>query len=157
VVKADRTEQGLRKVLNFGHTVGHAVESWSLAHEQKPLLHGEAVAIGMVCEAWLSHRLKGLSRTELDQISQILCEQFPPWDPQLADPDALLELMGRDKKNRAGEMRLSLLPRIGQCEADVPVRADLILESLLYYRERSSAHPFKQGGENDRENSGTDE
>lgn len=57
VVKTDPYEKGLRKILNFGHTIGHAIEAYSLEHEANPLLHGEAIAIGMICEAYLSTKM----------------------------------------------------------------------------------------------------
>ena len=56
VVEADPFEKGLRKILNFGHTIGHAIEAYSLENEANPLLHGEAIAIGMICEAYLSYK-----------------------------------------------------------------------------------------------------
>src|SRR5690606_32174448 len=55
VVKQDPKESGLRKILNFGHTIGHAVETYSIDNDDNPLLHGEAIAVGMICEAYLSH------------------------------------------------------------------------------------------------------
>ena len=70
IVESDPFEQGLRKVLNFGHTIGHALESYALT-TKTPLLHGEAIAAGMICESYLSLE-KGLSETDLEQITQFL-------------------------------------------------------------------------------------
>lgn len=72
VVTADPQEKGLRKILNFGHTIGHAVESYSLSKDKKPLTHGEAIAIGMICEAYLSHKNSTLTAEELEEIRQYI-------------------------------------------------------------------------------------
>ncbi|WP_316930598.1 3-dehydroquinate synthase family protein [Sphingobacterium sp. IITKGP-BTPF85] len=68
VITQDPTEKGLRKILNFGHTIGHAIEGYSLLHDEHSLLHGEAIAVGMICEGYLSHKLNGLSLEELEDL-----------------------------------------------------------------------------------------
>jgi 3-dehydroquinate synthase len=69
VVEKDPKEAGLRKILNFGHTIGHAFESFYLDTD-KHLLHGEAIAVGMVCEAFLSHKKSGLPKEDLQTITE---------------------------------------------------------------------------------------
>src|SRR6185312_6735963 len=77
VVIADPTEKGIRKSLNFGHTVGHAVETNSLINDDNPLTHGEAIAIGMICEAYLSYKKLGMSKDELDEIVRVFMSLYP--------------------------------------------------------------------------------
>src|ERR1700743_1910440 len=72
VVKIDPLEKGLRKALNFGHTIGHAVETHSLLNDKDPLTHGEAIALGMICEGYLSYKKAGLSKAELDEIVEVI-------------------------------------------------------------------------------------
>lgn len=73
MVEADPFERGLRKALNFGHTIGHAVEGFALETDQ-PLLHGGAIAIGMICEAWLSQQQGYLSATDLAEVSSFFIQ-----------------------------------------------------------------------------------
>lgn len=135
IVKEDPFEKGIRKALNFGHTIGHAVEGYALAGEN-PLLHGEAVAIGMVCEAWLSQRVLGLSKEELEQIESFILALYPSFAlPEGAIPE-LLALMSNDKKNEGRAINFTLLPAIGQVAVNQTCGEDLIREALGYYMER---------------------
>src|SRR3546814_13240127 len=79
IVLEDPTERNVRKALNFGHTIGHAVESYSLGRDKDPLLHGEATAIGMICEAWLSHAKTGLEESALIDIKNFLLGYYPQY------------------------------------------------------------------------------
>ncbi|WP_276360606.1 3-dehydroquinate synthase [Daejeonella sp. H1SJ63] len=133
VVIEDPLEKGLRKILNFGHTIGHAVESWSLRHDKMPLLHGEAIAIGFICEAWLSVRKNGLKPSELDEIVKALKNIYPFYKLNKASYTDLLEIMKNDKKNNAGKISFSLLSEIGKCGYDIFCTGDEIFESLDYY------------------------
>jgi len=136
VVAADRTEQNLRKILNYGHTIGHAVESLHLDGDN-PLLHGEAIAVGMVAEAWMSTKLAGLPAADRDRIREGIRRYFPAFSIPEADPAAILEAMGHDKKNEGQAIRLSLLAGIGEAVPAVtlpPDQAlDLVAEALAYY------------------------
>ncbi len=138
VVEADPNESGLRKILNFGHTIGHAVESLQLESEA-PLLHGDAIAVGMVAETWLSYRACGMSGVERDAVAESIAAVFPSFDLAEVTVEKVLDLMRLDKKNRAGEIRFSLLPAIGACKPDVvlPVEKlhDWLGEALEYYQE----------------------
>ncbi|WP_432712848.1 3-dehydroquinate synthase [Pedobacter sp.] len=135
VVTEDPQEQNIRKILNFGHTIGHAVESYALNSRSKTLTHGEAIAIGMVCEAFLSHRYCNLSTEELADITAYFCSLYPAYTIEPASFDALLKLMQSDKKNEHGQILFSLLERIGHCEYNCKVTEKDILESLNYYNE----------------------
>ncbi len=95
-VKADFHENNIRKTLNFGHTIGHAVESFFL-QSGKPILHGEAVALGMICETRLSVLQGMLANDEADEIMQNIFRLFPKTDLADISPEQLLELMKSDK------------------------------------------------------------
>jgi len=132
VVQEDPYEKGRRKVLNFGHTIGHAIESFVLS-AGKLLTHGEAVAAGMVAESYLSSKHLGLEAACLDEIVQVIKRFYPPIRFTEGDYDALLGLMKKDKKNRAGNISFTLLPAIGQASFDQFVSDDSIREALDFY------------------------
>lgn len=118
VVEQDMEEQHLRKILNFGHTVGHAVESYFLDFDRPYLLHGEAVALGMIAEAQLSYQKGYLSEGELTEISTYLSRHFSlPQIPPFAYP-AIFEFMQQDKKNKHGQIQAVLLNKIGEAVWD---------------------------------------
>lgn len=133
IVEADPHERGLRKALNFGHTIGHAIEGHALEGE-RPLLHGEAIAIGMVCEAYLSQRQAGLPEAALAEISRFLLGVYGHYDLAEADFDAYLALMANDKKNEGGRINFSLLPSIGAVRVDEVCSPEDIVASLRYYQ-----------------------
>jgi len=134
IVLEDPKEIGIRKVLNFGHTIGHAIETFSLEQEnKKQLLHGEAIAIGMICEAYLSHQICKLSLAELQEITQFIFNKYKAVKFDMEDSHRLIELMKHDKKNENGEIIFSLLSSIGKCEINKKVKPDIIIESLKYY------------------------
>ncbi len=134
VVIQDPLEKGLRKILNFGHTIGHALEGYSLTNDRNPLLHGEAIAAGMICEAYLAHRLNGLPENALEDIINTFRAHFPDYAYNGEIYDALLTLMKNDKKNAGDRIGFALLSTIGQCSIDVFVEERLIVESLDFYR-----------------------
>jgi 3-dehydroquinate synthase len=133
VVTTDPHEKGLRKILNFGHTIGHAVESYSLSKDKKSLTHGEAIAIGMICEAWLSQKNSTLTAEELEEVRQYITSVYPKYTIKEKSFKTLLELMQSDKKNEHGNILFSLLESIGQCTYNCRVTENDILESLNYY------------------------
>ncbi|MHB1177038.1 MAG: 3-dehydroquinate synthase [Daejeonella sp.] len=135
VVKVDPFEKGLRKILNFGHTVGHAVESYSLKNDQSPLLHGEAIAIGFICEAYLSFKKNGLSETHLNDTVEAIKSVYPNYRVKKEAYPALLEIMKNDKKNNAGQISFSLLSEIGKCDFDKFCSEEEICEGLDFYSE----------------------
>jgi 3-dehydroquinate synthase len=133
VVEADPFEKGLRKILNFGHTIGHAIEAYSLENEKDSLLHGEAIAIGMICEAYLSVKKSGLTESELDEIKTVLLKHFPKHDITAFDTEKLLSIMSIDKKNEGATILAALLPEIGKCEYDIVLTKEDVKESLAFY------------------------
>lgn len=134
IVSQDPFEKGLRKILNYGHTIGHALESLSLQHDQTPLLHGEAIAIGFICEAFLSNKINGLSGAELKTISETILRIFPKYPVEKTAYPELIKLMMHDKKNSQEQISFSLLNKIGKCTVDTFCSDEDIYESLDYYR-----------------------
>ena len=133
VVKEDPFESGLRKILNFGHTIGHAIESFFLERSGERLLHGEAIAAGMICEAYLSKKITGLSAKALDEITEYLIGVY---DPISISPDHFDEILGltiQDKKNEGGAIQFSLLQEIGKCTINIPVSTADMVDSLFYF------------------------
>ncbi|HBY19844.1 MAG: 3-dehydroquinate synthase [Clostridiales bacterium GWE2_32_10] len=113
VVIKDETESNLRKILNYGHTIGHGVEMMS----NYDLLHGEAVAIGMVYEAWFSHKLGYLARMDFDRIVELIKKFKLPCYFEVEDIDRLINIMVMDKKNCDNEIEFVLIEEIGRVKA----------------------------------------
>ncbi|MFA0962756.1 3-dehydroquinate synthase [Roseivirga sp. BDSF3-8] len=134
VVENDPTEKGLRKILNFGHTVGHAVESYFLDTENH-LLHGEAIAIGMVAEAYLSASRCGLQPEECDMIRDTMLSVYGHAPIGTEHFDAITALTVQDKKNEGGNVLAALLNGIGKARYDVQISAEEVRKSLIYYNE----------------------
>lgn len=136
VVTQDPTEQGIRKILNFGHTLGHAIESYCLENpDRKTLLHGEAIAVGMILEGFLSHELKGLSKLSLQEIKDTFLKHFDRVDFNAEDIKAIIALLKYDKKNSHGDVNFVLLQAIGTAVTDVKVPVDLFHKAFAYYKE----------------------
>lgn len=133
VVEKDPKESGVRKILNFGHTIGHAFESFYLDSE-KHLLHGEAIAVGMICEAFLSHQKSGLSPSELQTIQKTLTSVFGKFDFPEEDIPAIVALCAQDKKNEGASMNFSLLNQIGKCDFNIPVSNEEITQAIQLYK-----------------------
>jgi 3-dehydroquinate synthase len=133
VVIQDPHEKGIRKALNFGHTIGHAVETYSLMNDADFLSHGEAIAIGMICESWLSTKMTGLAVDELAAITEVLTGLYPKYSMDESIFPLLLEHMLKDKKNQNGKVNCTLLKRIGQYSIDNVCTEDELFDSLRYY------------------------
>ena len=137
IVEEDPYEKGIRKALNFGHTVGHAVESFSF-ETKYPLLHGEAVATGIICESWLSHKVAGLPARDLENIVQFIRRFYPPFSFNEKDFPQLLGFMKKDKKNQGGRINFTLINPLGQAVIDQSCEEKLMEESLKFYLELGS-------------------
>lgn len=133
IVKKDPFEKQLRKSLNFGHTIGHAVETASLLNDKVPLKHGEAIAIGIICEAYISRNIENLSGKEFKSILEYITLRFPKYK-QKFNPEELINYMRNDKKNREGNIHFTLLKRIGKAKVDQVCSADLIIQALNFYQ-----------------------
>ncbi|WP_299781061.1 3-dehydroquinate synthase [uncultured Formosa sp.] len=136
VVDIDPRENGLRKTLNYGHTIGHAIESYFLSHNNRTsLLHGEAVAIGMILASYISTKLTGLSETENTEIKNIILGIYDFVAIDKDDYEPIIELLKYDKKNSHGNINFVLLNAIGETEIDCLVPNDLIIEALNFYND----------------------
>ena len=128
IVSQDPREQGPRKVLNFGHTIGHAIESLSIM-QGSPLLHGEAVALGLVAELYLSVKEKGFPEEVYREVRDFVKQHYPPY-PLMDHVDTLYELMLHDKKNERWGVNFTLLSGIGEFSLDNYCSKDLVVEAL---------------------------
>ena len=128
IVSQDPREQGLRKVLNFGHTIGHAIESLSIMRGAT-LLHGEAVALGLVAELYLSVREKGFPEETYREVWDFIKRYYPNY-PLIDHVDTLYGLMLHDKKNERRGVNFTLLPGIGEYSLDNYCSKDLVVEAL---------------------------
>ncbi len=134
IVAQDPHEKGLRKSLNFGHTLGHAIESHFLASEDKPkLLHGEAVAIGMLMESYISSELLDLPPQRLEEISKRLLNLYPRVAISSGDWKQILDLLKYDKKNKGGRINFVLLSDIGDPRLDCAVTPEILEDAYKYY------------------------
>ena len=122
VVAEDPKEKGLRKILNFGHTIGHAVEGYFLAQGNR-IFHGEAIAIGMICESYLAFQKGLLSEESLEQITNYTLKIFGKVElPQ--DQQPILDGMQQDKKNKGNKILMALTKGIGQAVWDIEIREE---------------------------------
>lgn len=134
VVDQDPTEKGLRKILNFGHTLGHAVETCFLNKGPKErLFHGEAIAVGMIMEAYLSFERKMIDQQTLTDIEEFLFATYGKVKIKPEDIEEIIALTRQDKKNKGKEIRFSLLKGAGQCAFDIVVTAIEMRRSIAYY------------------------
>ncbi len=134
VVESDPHENGIRKALNFGHTLGHAFESLALSR-QKPILHGYAVAYGIIGELYLSATKKSFPTAKMRQTVSFIRDHYGKLDIECSDYDSIIELMTHDKKNDSGKINFTLLSDIGEICINQTATNDEIAEMLDFYRE----------------------
>ncbi|WP_129717488.1 3-dehydroquinate synthase [Pedobacter sp. SYP-B3415] len=135
VVTEDPKEKGLRKILNYGHTIGHAIETYFLAEGKNPLTHGEAIAAGMVCEAWLSLEHDSFSEADLNEVTAAFSRLYPHRQIPEAAYDELIALMQSDKKNEDGKILFSTLEKPGKCTYNHATEIDKIIGAFNYYNQ----------------------
>ncbi len=133
IVLEDPTESGLRKALNLGHTAGHAFESFAM--RRKPILHGYAVAYGLVCELYLSVVKTGFPSDKMRQTVAFINEHYGRIGISCDDYEELYQLMTHDKKNVAGTINFTLLSGIGDIRLDQTACKEEIFAALDFYRE----------------------
>lgn len=134
IVTEDPHEHGIRKALNLGHTVGHALESFAMKHG-RPVLHGYAVAYGMVCELYLSARKTGFPTDKMHQTVRFILDHYGSLPYTCDDYPELLELMRHDKKNTSGIINFTLLGGIGDIRINQTANKGNIEEALDFLRE----------------------
>jgi 3-dehydroquinate synthase len=132
VVAQDPKEKGLRKILNFGHTIGHAIESILLDSDDH-LLHGEAIAIGMICEGFLSYIKGYLKIEEAEEIKQTFVSIYGQKKKSLPSQEVIWSMMKHDKKNIDGRIMFSLLNKIGEANINQEISHEEVNESLIFY------------------------
>lgn len=134
IVSQDLTEKGIRKSLNFGHTLGHAIESYFLENENKPtLLHGEAIAIGLILESYLSLELHLITKEEYAEIKYYISDIFEPVAFTSEDVEKIISLLIFDKKNEFGKNQFALLNGIGGISLNQNVSNSLIYKAFEDY------------------------
>lgn len=130
VVLSDPTEKGLRKILNFGHTIGHAIESWNISAGLL-ITHGEAIVAGMLIESKISQLLGILPAAEFEEIEAFLVKEYEK--VKLPPFEELHDFMAQDKKNTKNTISFSLLNGIGECSFDQQASAEVIEASCQHY------------------------
>jgi 3-dehydroquinate synthase len=134
IVSQDLKENGIRKALNFGHTLGHAIESYFLESEdKKQLLHGEAIAIGMILESHISYQSNLISKDDFAEIKYIITDIFEKIIFNESDIQNIMNLLIFDKKNEFGNIQFTLLNKIGESKINQKVDESLILLAFEDY------------------------
>lgn len=133
IVTQDPFENGIRKALNFGHTLGHAIESHFL-ESAKPLLHGEAIAIGMILESYLAKEKKILDEKEYLQIKNTLKSIYETIEISDNDIQSIIKLLIHDKKNEYGKVQFALIENIGKSIINQSIDNDTIIRSFADYK-----------------------
>ena len=134
IVEEDPTEKGIRKALNLGHTAGHALESLAL-EENRTILHGYAVAWGLVCELYLSAKRLGFPHNKLSQTLQFIKETYGVFTFDCKHYDHLYQFMQHDKKNQSGIINFTLMADIGDIRINQSADHEEIIDMLDFYRE----------------------
>ena len=136
LVEEDFRDLGVRRRLNFGHTIGHAIEANSLSvnEENQALSHGVAVALGMVVESYISHIMTGLSSDQLNEISTVLSGIVKSVYNEIPEINDLMPYLIRDKKNHNHLINCTLIKQIGEANQDYEIEEDLIKAGLDYLK-----------------------
>ena len=136
IVESDKYESNIRKVLNLGHTIGHAVESYSHISEKiTDLKHGEAIVIGMITELYISHKKLNFPIKDLIAVKDHLNKYFGFISFSDSDIDQIYDLMIYDKKNSSNKINFVLMKKIGEPLVDQSVKRDIFRESFLFYND----------------------
>lgn len=133
IVIKDPTDKGVRKALNFGHTIGHAIESLYL-NTKDELLHGEAIVIGMILESHIALQKKLITKTEFIEIIAVLNLNFKIKKQLLFTSPQLMQLIKNDKKNTNSKLKFALVNKIGGCKVDVDVTESQIQKAITYFK-----------------------
>jgi 3-dehydroquinate synthase len=134
IVTKDPQEKGLRKILNFGHTLGHAVETHFLDKPDGRLLHGEAIAAGMVMESFIAFERGMINSETLLQVEEFM---FTVYGKIIIPEDEVVDILAhtkQDKKNKGKEIRFSLINGVGSCDFDIVCTIAEMKKAIKYYR-----------------------
>jgi len=132
IVKKDPNDKGIRKILNFGHTIGHAIESTLLGTKQE-LLHGEAIAIGMLIESLIAHDQKLITKVAFTKVIDLIKPHYKLIKFTATQQKTILEFIQHDKKNKNNKTRMSLITGIGSCTYNKEVSTIQIQKAFLNY------------------------
>lgn len=135
IVESDPKEKGIRKILNFGHTAGHALEGYFL--DKNAIAHGHAVALGMIVESYISMKRGILAKAVFDEIETVILDWFPIHSLENTDIPLLIQLLYHDKKNHSGKIQSCLLMGIGECIFDQQVDEKEFFDGFLYLMNRN--------------------
>lgn len=133
ITEEDPYERGIRKILNFGHTLGHAIESSALSTKNQ-LLHGEAIAIGMIMETHLSFQKGYIPLEDAEKVKETIILLYGSHPKLIPDIELLLSLMSKDKKNKGGVLKFSLLESLGKGNFDIAVTTEEIQKAVAFYK-----------------------
>lgn len=134
IVEADPHEHGIRKALNLGHTMGHAFESFAM-RRSTPILHGYAVAYGLISELYMSARKTAFPTDRMHQTVRFIRENYGTFNITCDDYPTLIELMHHDKKNTSGIINFTLLGNVGDIRINQTANEEEIKEALDFFRE----------------------
>lgn len=135
IVAKDPMEKDLRKTLNYGHTLGHAIESYFLVNSDKTnLLHGEAVAVGLILETYISKETFNVPSETLNDVAKSIFNYFPKQSFTQKDIAEIINLLAFDKKNRNGKVLFVLLEEVGRHKSNCEVSNELIYRAFEYYK-----------------------
>lgn len=132
IVRSGLQEKSIRKILNFGHTVGHAIESYYLNNDYD-ISHGEAVAAGIICETYISSKLFEFECTQIEEIISVIDLNFERFDLKIEDISSLMKFIKQDKMRKGGKYNFSLLRKLGKAVHDIEIDEILIKDSLEFY------------------------
>ena len=136
VVELDLYESNYRKILNLGHTIGHAVESYSIiSKDMNDLKHGEAIAVGLITELYISHKIHQFDYNELLSIKEELLRHFNRNIYTASDQKEILKIMRYDKKNYDNKVKYVLLKCIGNPVIEQDVEDELFFKSFEFYND----------------------
>lgn len=135
IVEQDPLEKNIRKSLNFGHTIGHLMESWSLENDKNPLLHGEAIAIGMLIESYLSVKKGILNALEFEEIKSIIGSFYVKYSISEGFMQTFEKILQQDKKKSGNQLNFTFVPAIGTFKINQNCTVEEIRESFIYYKE----------------------
>jgi 3-dehydroquinate synthase len=133
VVTEDPREKGLRKILNAGHTIGHALESYLLANNNR-VLHGEAIAAGLIMEGYISWQRKMITPQDFDQIKNYILEVFGKVSFEANEEEAIASLALQDKKNKGNKILCVLFDELGRARWDCEISLEEVKGALSFYR-----------------------
>ncbi|UOF94322.1 MAG: 3-dehydroquinate synthase [Bacteroides sp.] len=137
IVEKDINEQNIRKILNFGHTIGHAIEGLFLNHNI-PISHGHAISIGMICESYLSYIRNTLLLSDLNSITNLIINKFNCQKISELLFNELINIMHNDKKNHQNKINFTLLNNIGSAKIDMYCEQFEIIDSLKFYNKKAN-------------------